>query len=239
MSNRPESCVWNEIVWTAWQKQLSEKNAVCLGQGELNIWLVSLQLPPQEAQQCLSWLSPEERKRAGEFRFSADSARYIAAHGLLRFILAGYTGKRPAELEFSVNTFGKPEVSIAGSPMVNFNLSHSGDMALIAVIRGQEVGVDIEKADCKLEYTDIVDLFFSHPEKRIVDAAPSKQRLERFYTIWTGKEAYLKMLGIGFAEEAGERQAGYALWNFTPHPDYHGAVAVSGKVLACRYYRLL
>jgi 4'-phosphopantetheinyl transferase len=89
---------------------------------------------------AIELLSADERARAGQFMFDRDRRRYIAARARLRIILARYVGQAPAALQFHYGPHGKPALD-----GISFNLSHSADLALLAVSRGTVVGVDIER----------------------------------------------------------------------------------------------
>src|SRR5262245_17253393 len=109
----------------------------------VHVWRFNLALERQGLEELWEALSQEEQARAERFRFETDRKRFIAAHGVLRHILAGYLNRRPADLIFGAGDFGKPFV-VSGSPeesSLRFNLSHSGELALCAVSPSLEVGV--------------------------------------------------------------------------------------------------
>lgn len=160
----------------------------------VQVW--SVRLAPSDAENDWGVLAPDERDRARRYRFEIDRRRYVRARSALRSILADHLGTRPAAIEFAYSSHGKPY--IAGFPL-HFNLSHSGDLALIAVSRRREVGVDIEKVRPTGDLAALARRFFSLEECLAIDAAPPVDRVAAFYRCWTRKEAYLKARGDGLS----------------------------------------
>jgi len=119
-----------------------------------------------------------------------------AAHALLGRLLAHYGGLEHPPVIARTGR-GKPYApALAG---LDFNLSHARDHALIAVARGQPLGVDLERIDRKLDAHDLAQRFFSRSEAKALDALPETQRAIAFLRLWTCKEAVLKALGAGIS----------------------------------------
>lgn len=144
-------------------------------------------------------LSPDERARAAHFRFDRDRLRYNAGRCALRCILAAYLDKEPRSLVFSYNSSGKPSL-----PELSFNLAHSGPHALIAIASEARVGVDIEQVREFPDMDDVAKTVFSPTELRRWRALPDSERTDRFYRLWTRKEAFLKGIGEGIAHRLQE-----------------------------------
>lgn len=116
----------------------------------------------------------------------------------MRMILAGYASTRPEGLRFQFGPFGKPSLAPEGNPeRLEFNLSHSGDLALLAVARGRAVGVDIARRDEGADHVGIAERYFSPVEKATLLALGGTA--EAFYSTWTRKEAYVKATGLGLS----------------------------------------
>jgi 4'-phosphopantetheinyl transferase len=125
------------------------------------------------------------------FHFAPDRERYTVAHANLRRILAAYLNHPPQTLRFHINRFGKPELP---DPL-NFNLSHSRTVAVLAVAHGQPVGVDVE--DVRPIEPEVADAHFSPSELSDLRGLQGDAWLTGFYRCWTRKEAILKAEGMG------------------------------------------
>ncbi|MGE5305951.1 MAG: 4'-phosphopantetheinyl transferase family protein [Alphaproteobacteria bacterium] len=171
-----------------------------LAQDEIHVWLTGLDGADISLECCAACLSPAERERAARFKFERDRKRYLIAHGALRSILAMYLGVEAAAIDFDSGPAGKPKLarSYAGSE-VEFNLSHSGEVALIAVTRGEEIGVDVEQIREDFAFKPIAQRFFTANEVGALGDLPVALQREAFYKCWTSKEALLKARGTGLS----------------------------------------
>lgn len=150
---------------------------------------------PANAQ--LAALSATEHERAARFVFERDRRRYLAAHVALRQLLAARTGVPSAKLRFDEGPFGKP--ALHASPRCAFNMSHSGDVAWVALADTGEIGVDVELLRPMPDATDLARQHFSAEEcAELVTTRPEDQALA-FLLGWTRKEACLKAIGSGLS----------------------------------------
>ncbi len=180
------------------------------------------------------FLSDVEMKRALGFRSDRDAARFITRHGILRQILAAYTGVSPSVLSFTCSQLGKP--ALDGFCQIRFNMSHSGDLAIYAIARERDVGVDIEhRRQAPPEFPDIARLFFSDSEIAVLNATPADHKSDMFLNLWTQIEAKGKACGSGIANLNPRWNALHPFpgkcFGFTTRgrePDYILAVAVQG-----------
>lgn len=174
--------------------------ALTLDENEVHVWRASLDLTASRIQSLERTLSPDECGRAGRFHFERDRRRFIVAHGLLRAILARYLGTEPGQLQFRYDPHGKPALAVdSGGGGLRFNLSHSHRVALYAVARGREVGIDVERIRTAVDVEQIAERFFSPREVAALRVLPPEVRTEAFFTCWTRKEAYVKARGKGLA----------------------------------------
>lgn len=145
-------------------------------------------------------LSLHEQSRAEGYHFPSDRNRFIIAHGALRMILADYAQTDPRRLSFVPGCHGKPALDREPNfPDIRFNLSHSGDMAVIAVTLGYEVGVDIERIEPGRADFAIAERYFSNHEISTLRSLPEADQELAFFTCWTRKEAYIKGRGGGLS----------------------------------------
>jgi 4'-phosphopantetheinyl transferase len=141
-------------------------------------------------------LSEDERARAARFVFDRDRIRYTNARTGLRQVLGACLGIAPAAVRLTYGPRGKPQlVSAAGG--IRFNLSHSGDRAIVAVALGAEVGVDIERVRDDLDHAGLAESFFTVRERAEIAARPAPACAAAFFRCWVAKESYLKALGEG------------------------------------------
>jgi 4'-phosphopantetheinyl transferase len=162
--------------------------------GEVHVWRASLNVSETALASCSAVLSAGERERAARYRFARDRAHFIAARAFLRAILGAYTGRPAAQVHVRVGRHGKPVLADAPGP--EFNLSHSGGIAIYAV-SDRRVGVDVERIRPMPDALAIAARFFSAAERLALEAVESSRLAEHFFTCWTRKEAYLKARGDG------------------------------------------
>lgn len=181
----------------AWQ---SPPDRLTLPADEVHVWQVGLDLEEASLGSLRGLLSPEEQVRADQFRFPIHRGRFIASRAQLRMLLGRYLEIEPAKLQFNYNAYGKPHLSTDSSENdLRFNVAHSEGLALFAVARQREVGVDLEWIRPKRADKQIAERFFSPGEAAALHALPKELQLEGFYNCWTRKEAFIKALGKGLA----------------------------------------
>ena len=177
------------------------KNPV-LEEDEIHVWLVCLERSAKERQSLFDILGDDERERAGRFHFDRDRARFVVAHAALRLILAMHLRQRPDQLRFRSNDYGKPALEtncVGGEDLLRFNLSHSEELALVAVGLGRAVGVDIEYIRADVAREQVAERFFSPREVSMLRALPANLQPQAFFNCWTRKEAYIKARGEGLS----------------------------------------
>jgi 4'-phosphopantetheinyl transferase len=163
-------------------------------QASVSLWWVPLAVSRAELERLSSHLSVDERARAAALRRSCDRDRFVAAHGWLRQLLAAELGCGPANVPIQMAAGGKPEV--AGSDLC-FNAARSHDLAVFAITRGTEVGVDVEAVGPDADIDRVAALFFSASERRALASLAPDERLGAAFRCWTCKEAYFKGTGSG------------------------------------------
>jgi 4'-phosphopantetheinyl transferase len=181
---------------TVWH---SPRGIYVLPPDEVHVWRASLDQVQGQIAGLVDLLSPEEQERAKRFHFETDRQRCILARGLLRLLLGHCLGRSANQLQFEYNDFGKPILAGGLHPSVQFNLSHSGDIVLIALSRGRALGVDIERMRMDVAAKEIAARFFSADECRALATVAPAARCAAFFDCWTRKEAYLKARGDGLS----------------------------------------
>jgi 4'-phosphopantetheinyl transferase len=211
----------------------------------VHVWRASLAIESEVLRQLKNTLSNDERARAQRFIFERDQNRFIAARGILRDLLGRYLRCAPSAIEFVYGPHGKPAIfSAAPRHPLRFNLSHSHELALIAISREREIGIDVEMIRSDFASEEIARRYFSLGESDELRRLPAELRTEGFFLCWTRKEAYIKALGNGLhipldsfdvsltpglpAELRRVGHSGWSLRSFLPYPGYVAAVVGEG-----------
>jgi len=230
-----------------------------LAKNEIHVWRASLPTDQVTLRRFASTLGDAEAERAARFVFDRDRDRFIASHGILRALLGGYMECAPQAIGFELGLRGKPAIARRGSapaPAPSFNLAHSHALAVIAVGRQREIGVDIELMRPEIAGEDIARRYFSTKEFDELSRQPAESRTEGFFLCWTRKEAYVKARGDGLhtpldsfdvslspgtpATLSSADESRWAIEAFDPSPSaemrYAGAVAAEGRDWTARYF---
>jgi 4'-phosphopantetheinyl transferase len=231
-----------------WERAEHRPRAV-LSAGDVHLWRAPLNVDADMLAGLSRALSREEHERADRFHFERDRVRWMAARGWMRQLLAGYLGADAAELCFERQALGKLRLA-APAQWLRFNLSHSADIAAVAVAHSREVGVDVERV-CDDSPTDPVpSRYLTEAEQTALAGMPGELRVRASLQCWTGKEAYLKASGLGLSVSPADvdvvalldemlglsvrgsaaQRGRWSLRAFEPGPGYVGAIAVEGRV---------
>lgn len=184
---QPESSAWTE-----------PPQSPSLETGTVHVWRISLDQPDDRLDRFRRTLDPDELNRASRFHFENHRRHFIVARGFLRSVVARYLETQPEALRFSYGAYGKPE--LASEHMLRFNLSHSHEVALLAVALDAEVGVDVEHVRADFASEEIARRFFSRAEVEVFNALPKEEQVAAFFRCWTRKEAYIKAIGKGLSQ---------------------------------------
>ncbi|MCF8383083.1 MAG: 4'-phosphopantetheinyl transferase superfamily protein [Chlorobium sp.] len=166
---------------------------------ELHLWYTNVRtLTPYEAENILPLLSDTERNRYGKLPDAGRRNEFLITRHLVRTVLSSHLSRKPADLCFDNNQFGKP--SLSPSCGLEFNISNTCQLAVCLVSFSGPVGVDIEQWSRAADVMEVMDRCFSQKEIQKLFSLPPALRPERALSLWTLKEAYLKAIGIGLAE---------------------------------------
>ena len=161
---------------------------------EVHLWGWPLQTVAADLSAHVEILEPAELERMHRFHFAADRERYAVAHANLRRILGGYLHQPANKISFRANRFGKPELA-GNASSLQFSLSHSHSIAVLAVAQGLPLGVDVEEV--RPIEPEVAATHFSAIELTYLSQLTGDAWLSGFYRCWTRKEAILKAEGVG------------------------------------------
>jgi 4'-phosphopantetheinyl transferase len=224
---------------------------------EVHVWCASLLWPARHIQQIRLLLTPDEQARADRFYFEEHRQRFIAGRGILRKLLGHYLNLKPETLRFAYSSYGKPTLAAPEASSLQFNVSHSADLALYAVTQRRQIGVDIEHVRPVTDIQQIVERFFSPQEQVEWLRLPVEQQEIGFFNCWTRKEAYIKAKGQGLslpleqfdvsltpgqpvkllADRHDQDIANWSLETLEPGPGYTGALVVEAPPYKLKCWR--
>ena len=192
---------------------------------EVHLWAIDLDPHPAEVARRFAATTDAERERASRFWRREDGDRHLSAHGALRLVLSEYLACDPLALCFAEGVHGKP--FLEGAP-VEFNLSHSSDLALIAVARSRRVGVDVERLRSVSDLDDLAARVCTPAELTTLATLAETHRARAFLSMWTRKEALAKATGEGIGGVMRDARANAAdanAWTVVEVDDLPGYVA--------------
>ena len=220
---------------------------VKLLQNEIHIWRANLDLSSVVIEKLASTLSKDEINRANRFRFQQHRDRFIVGRGILRELLANYLRDR---VIFEYSLRGKPQLaSFLNQDSLQFNVSHSQDLAIYGFNYQRIIGVDLEYIKDNIDYKQLAKRFFTTQELQLIHSYPTSEQKTIFFQLWTAKEAYLKATGEGLAGsldtieftldnnsvklmEIKQDQAQVSYWsinNFIPQDNFIATIAVKNN----------
>jgi 4'-phosphopantetheinyl transferase len=180
----------------------------------IDIWQYPLSTLWPEAE---SRLDEAELQRAKRFHFARHQRRFTIARAGLRLILSRYLMQNPQDIEFLVNPYGKPYVEHASQ--IQFNLSHSQDLAILAIGQQHPVGIDIEFFSSR-PFAGMSNMMFSPQEIEAYIKLPISLRSLAFFHVWAQKEAFIKACGMGLSYPT---QSFTVPVHFPSHQEVHDA----------------
>jgi 4'-phosphopantetheinyl transferase len=188
----------------------------------VHVWSANLDSPGWPSADLLP---SAERDRAARLRPVAGRRRWVAARWALREVLARCLERAPTEIELRLGARGKPR--LADPARLQFNLSHSAGLALVAVSREREVGVDVERVDRRRDVLALAPRLLDPAEAAVVSEAPAGARAAAFHAAWARREAVAKCLGRGLGAPLPDLPV--AVRSIDASADFAAALAVSGR----------
>lgn len=208
---------------------------------------MALELPGAEVARLEAGLGERELEIAGRLTRPELRRRYVVAHGALRELLGGRLGVPAQSIDIAADPGGKPRLADGA---LRFNLSHSGELAVIAVAANREVGVDVERLRPLGRAGVAATRFFTVAEASGLEAVEASRRDAELLALWSAKEAYGKARGDGLSEslrhvplgpvpartgepfaivDAAQASRRWSGLTMHPRPGYVGALVVEGS----------
>jgi len=178
-----------------WQKT---PDKLSLSKDHIDIWLCDLKQLSGDINNFYSILSEDERDRADKLKVEDKKQQYIITRAALRQRLGLLANIDPKDFVFDYLEHGKPVLNNdARFKDITFNVSHSNDLALIAVAQKQNIGIDIEKINHESDHQALITRFFSKAEQAEFQTMLDANKAKAFCACWTRKEAFIKAVGDG------------------------------------------
>lgn len=168
------------------------------GVGSAEVFYVDLSAHAMRETLASAWLCEQETARAARFLYAGPRRRYILLRGALRSMLCDRLNCQNSDLAFESAEHGKPFAVVQGAPAtIQFNVSDSGSHGLIAIVADGRIGIDVEERSDKRDLAGLAETVFGREEQASMASVKGAQQVERFYRLWTMKEALVKALGTG------------------------------------------
>lgn len=208
--------------------------------GNVHLWHIVL--PDCKEAECILLLNAEEKEQAKKMHLAQHRMRFVATRSALRKIIGYYTMQSPSDVVLDRGLYGKPYLK-ENPFLLEFNVSHSHDIAVLAFAKENKIGVDIEKIQ-PIFKEDVAKRFFSVDEYNELCRHQEEERATAFYQMWARKEAIIKARGDGlqsslnsFSVANDVKQVGeFFLKDIVIHSDYRSALAMSAPINRLFYY---
>lgn len=224
---------------------------------EVHIWCIRLNLFREKLKGFYSVLSSDERIRADNYHFLRDQESFVIARASLRNLLGYYLNIDPKQIVFSYNSYGKPylELETNLNYTLQFNLSHSENIILLAFSENIRIGIDVEKIYSTSDLLDVAHRYFSSVEYKRLMTMPRIKREKAFFKYWSRKESYIKGLGKGLSiplnsfdvsidsdtqpillDVRNDHMCNWIIYNLDVGSEYAGAIAVDSPSCLLRNF---
>jgi 4'-phosphopantetheinyl transferase len=179
---------------------ISPPKSLSLEIDQVHVWRIGLDVEEQNPTKFSNILSEDEANRAEKFHFEVDRIRYAVMRATVRIILGNYLRVAPVNLEIAHSLYGKPYLTNTNIEKdLQFNISHAGNLGLIAVAIDRHIGVDLELVRDESSIESVAKRFFTPEEAEHLLSLPAPLQPEAFFTCWTRKEAFVKARGEGLS----------------------------------------
>ncbi|HSD64457.1 MAG TPA: 4'-phosphopantetheinyl transferase superfamily protein [Ignavibacteriaceae bacterium] len=230
-----------------------------INQNEVHVWNYPLNIVDTDVEYFYGLLTDEEKKGIDKIRLQGVRDGRVISKVIVKDIISKYLGVNSDQIKYSYNRFGKPVLpEDINFPGLNFNISHSESLGIIALVKQKQIGVDLERIIDLADLDDIIKLCFSKNEQGFFKDLEGLEKTKLFYKVWTGKEAFIKAIGKGFSfplenisfelninkeiiiSEISDFQDNIDKWhvyNFSPEENYTSTIVVNmNSFLTKKFY---
>lgn len=216
------------------------RDKIFLLPGEIHIWCINWTGMNIFFTESWDLMTAQEKEQVKWYHYNDDKMRCAIGKIVTRLLLSQYLQVGNSKIEIYKKKYGKPyHKQIDGKKSVQFSISHSGEMVLVAFSYFENIGVDVEMIKDLPEFKRIAKNFFTKNEAMEIE---KQNTPNMFYRYWTAKEAYLKALGVGIAQgmdsfavindivtEKGEIKKDWKIFSIEINQGYAACVAVQAK----------
>ncbi|MEA5511279.1 4'-phosphopantetheinyl transferase superfamily protein [Crocosphaera sp. UHCC 0190] len=224
--------------------------SITLNKIDVHLWCMNLDLSKEQVDQRFQILNDQEQIKAQRFRFEQHQRRFIVARSTLKNILSHYLQIPPVQITFEYSYLGKPKLSDEiNSRQLEFNLSHSQELAIYGITCDRLIGVDVEYIRPMSDAEQLAKRFFCPQEAEKIKTLSPPDKDQAFFQLWTAKEAYLKATGEGISGGLDKVEISldsplqlinlphWQLLSFVPQIDYLAAIVVPGNLGNVSYWK--
>jgi 4'-phosphopantetheinyl transferase len=159
----------------------------------VTLWWCVLHASATQLHACMCVLSAAEHARAARFGDARLRDRYVIGRAAVRSVLGRRLGVAPGAVPIVRGARGRPQ--LAGDIRLDFNVSHTGDVALLGVLSGARLGVDVERTDRNINVAGIARRFLTAAERASLSSLDADSARRTVLRLWTCKEAMSKATG--------------------------------------------
>jgi len=200
--------------------------------GDVHVWLArTSDIASRTVRMLAGVMAADERERLSRFAAELHRRQYAIGRGLLRMLIGAYLECEPQFVRFAYGPTGKPQLAGQAFERLRFNVAHSGEVVALAFAKSADVGIDVERIVATHDWLDVARHTCTRRELDSVVQLPPAVRQERFFSIWTRREAFVKATGQGISALTRELEIPSTSdgWHVVPvdaGPGYAAAVAV-------------
>lgn len=177
---------------------MDERPPVELAPEEVHLWRASTALERPDIARLWGALELGEERRALRLPKGAARDAFVVTRAALRVVLAGYAGVAASDVAFRYSAYGKPYLATPGAKrQLDFSVTHSGAICIIAVAASREIGVDAERVRPRLRAEKVAARLFCGGTAQLLIGLDDHARAGAFSAAWTQREAYAKAVGVG------------------------------------------